>query len=462
MIIQLIANMTVVALPDISETLNFSADIIMWVNLIYLMSFVAFSIPFAKIISQYGIKKCTKLSLVLLFISVTLSVLSINEYMFLLSRLLQGLTSASLAISLYVMVVEEFSEHELGTALGMVSSAGYVGMLMAPSFMGFMIFISEWRMAFLIIIPIIAILLFLLHRIEKEWSTEKKPIDNIGSLIYVVAMIFFTYGLTVLQTAGKICVIISFILLIVFYKVEKRVEEPILDFGLLKNIRYVIGNYAAMATYFTTTIAITALSFHLQYILDFEEYVVGMVLIIAPIIMIGMSNIGGNLSNKHDPRFISGIAMLFLFVSMSLFFVMDFLPFELILVACACQGIGNGLFSAPNNKYVLTIVDENQLADASSILSSSKEFGKILSAGIYSLILSAFVGTQKLGSENTDHLLIASTNLMMFICAVVALSAAILLFYSLLKYDEGTNPKIIKIFKSIEPDWVRKRRNGKD
>lgn len=170
---QVIANMTVVALPDISEALNFSAEGILWVNLIYLMSFVSFSLPFAKIISQYGIKKCTKLSIVLLFISILISVLAVNEYMFLLSRLLQGLTSASLAISIYVLIVEEFSESQIGTALGIVSSAGYLGMLIAPSFMGIMILFVDWKSAFLTLIPILIIMLFLLNNVEKEWNTEK-------------------------------------------------------------------------------------------------------------------------------------------------------------------------------------------------------------------------------------------------------------------------------------------------
>ena len=455
---QLIANMTVVALPRISGTLDFSADTIMWINLIYLMSFVAFSVPFAKIISQYGIKRCTKLSLILLFVSVLLSFLSVNVYMLLLSRLLQGITSASLAISIYVMIVEEFTEHELGTALGIVASAGYVGMLIAPSFMGSIIHIANWRFAFLVLIPIIFILLYLLHNIEKEWHTEKKPIDNIGSIIYIFAMILFTYGITELDQNGLIFLIMSLILLAVFIKIEKRVKEPILNMNLFKNVRYAIGNYAAMTTYFTTTIAITALSFHLKYVLDIEEYIIGIILIIAPIIMIGMTNIGGALSNKYDARLISGIAMLFLFVSMLMFFFMDDLPFELILLACALQGIGNGLFSAPNNKYVLTIVDEKDLADASSVLSSSKEFGKILSSGIYALILSAFIGEQALGPEHLDSQLIQSTDVMMFICALVTLSAAILLFYSKFKYEPGQNPEVIKILKSIEPTFVKKRR----
>lgn len=458
---QLIANMTVIALPDISVSLNFSAETIMWVNLIYLMSFVSFSIPFAKIISQQGVKKFTKISLFLLLTSIVVSFLSIDLYTFLLSRLLQGLTSASLAISIYVIIVEEFTEHQLGTALGIVSSAGYIGMLLAPSFMGFIIYFADWRYAFLIFIPIVLILLYLLNKVKKEWSTEKKPIDIKGSIIYIVMMSLFTYGITELDNVGIIFIIISSILFAIFIKFEKKIEEPIIDFNLANNIRFVIGNYAAMVIYFTTTIAITVLSFHLQYILNFEEYTVSMILIISPIIMIGMSNVGGKLSNKFDPRLICAVAMTLLTIAMTIYFLMDDLSFEIILLGCAAQGIGNGLFSAPNNKYVLTIVNEEELADASSVLSSSKEFGKILSSGIFTLILSIFIGSQSLGPEHLDPLLIQSSNVMMFICVLITISATILLLYSYYNYELGINENVVKLFRSIMPEriWKKMKKN---
>ncbi len=456
LIIQLIANMTVVALPEISSKLNFSAETLMWVNLIYLMSFVAFSLPFAKIISQYGVKKSTNASLFLLLISIFLTLLS-NDVLFLVSRLLQGFTSASLAISLYVMIVEEFEDSEIGSALGIVSSAGYVGMLIAPSFMGFVIYLFDWSTAFLILIPIIAILLVLLSKVDYEWTTEKRPVDNIGSLMYVVIMILFTYGMTVLDDIGIILLVICLILAVIFIKVEKSVPEPVFNFNLIRNVKYVIGNYAAMATYFTTTISITSLSLHLQYVLDTTELIVGLILIIAPIIMIVMSGFSGRLSNRIDPRLISGVAMMFICLSSTIFFFIEFIPFNIILVACALQGMGNGLFSAPNNKYVLTIVEEKDLPDASSVLSTSKEFGKILSAGIFTLILSIFVGNRELGPQHLDFLLIQSTNLMMFICILITFSAAILLFYSKYKYEHAPNEDVVRLFKRIAPKWVKKR-----
>ena len=421
------------------------------------MSFVAFSLPFSKIISQYGVKKSTQISLILLLISIFITIFSTNDLMFLLSRLIQGFTSASLAVSLYVIVMEEFEDSQIGAALGIVSSAGYVGMLIAPSFMGLAVYLFDWKMAFLILIPIIAVLLILLNKVDFEWHTEKRPVDNKGSLIYIIIMVLFTYGMTILDDIGIVFLIISLILFVIFIKLERTASEPIFNFKLVRNVKYVIGNYAAMATYFTTTIAITSLSLHLQYVLNTEEFIVSLILLIAPIIMIGMSGLSGQLSNRIDPRLISGVAMMFICASSVIFFLIDLIPFNLILIACALQGTGNGMFSAPNNKYVLTLVDENDLADASSVLSTSKEFGKILSAGIFTLILSIFIGNQDFGPEHVDHLLIQSTNLMMFICILVTLSATILLFYSKYKYEHAPDENVVKLFKRIAPEWAKKR-----
>lgn len=457
LIMQFVANMTVVALPKISSNLNFSAETLLWVNLIYLMSFVAFSLPFAKIISQYGVKKCTKLSLYLLLISIILSVLSMNYIMFLISRLIQGFTSASLAISLYVMIVEEFEDSEIGSSLGIVASAGYVGMLIAPSFMGIVVSLANWKLGFLILIPIIAILLIMINKIDDEWTTEKRPVDKKGSLIYILIMIILTYGITELDESGAILIVISLVLMILFIKVERNVSEPIFNFKLAKNIKYLIGNYAALVTYFTTTIALTLLSLHLQYVLNIKELVVGLILIIPPIIMILIAGWAGKLSNSIDPRLISGIAMMFLCTSSVIFFFLDFIDFKIILIGCALQGIGNGLFSAPNNKYVLTLVEEKDLPNASSVLSTSKEFGKILSSGIFTLILSVFVGNQRLGPDKLDSLLVQSTNLMMFICILVTFSATVLLFYSKFKYEHAPNEGTVNSFKRIAAEWVKKR-----
>ena len=121
-----------------------------------------------------------------------------------MSRLIQGFTSAILSTSIYMMIVNEFDGVQVGSALGIVGSAGYVGMLFAPSFMGFMMYLLDWKSAFLILVPIVIFEIFILRRIKTDWFGEKRPIDNNGSILYVVSMILFTYGIATLDDYGLI------------------------------------------------------------------------------------------------------------------------------------------------------------------------------------------------------------------------------------------------------------------
>ena len=142
---------------------------------------------------------------------------------------------------------------------------------------------------------------------------------------------------------------------------------------------------------------------------------------------------------------------------MMIFAFMDNLPLEIILLGCVLQGTGTGMFSAPNNKYMLTIIDKKDLPDASSLLSTSKEFGKILSTSIFAVILSLLIGNHELGPVYLDELLFFSIHIMMLICAILALSGAILLFYGKYRYKFETNPEIIQIINKLTPERFKKK-----
>ena len=153
-----------------------------------------------------------------------------------------------------------------------------------------------------------------------------------------------------------------------------------------------------------------------------------------PLVMVLMSPISGRLADKYDDRVLAGIAMsILLCVMFSLCFI-ELLPLYLLIVVMVVQGIGHGLFSPPNNRYVLTLVDKDNLADASSMLTSSKEIGKTVSLSTYNVICLVLIGNQAIG-VNTIPGLILSSHFMMAIASVLTLSAAILLFYSKIHYD---------------------------
>lgn len=454
---QLIANMATVILPEISMELNVGTDLQLWINIIYLCALVATAIPLAKVISQYGVKRAIKVSCVLLIIALLLCASSIDFYMILLARLIQGIACASLNISIYMMLVEELEDEALGTALGLAGSCGYIGLMMAPSISSLITTISNWRNAFLFILPLFAVQLILLSQIKGEWKSEKKPIDNIGSLIYLAMMVCFTIGLTEIDEIGVFFMVPAIILIPIFIRYEKGKENPILNVNVLNNAQIMIGSYAALATYFVTTIATTVLTFHLIYPMDMDLGIVGVILLVTPLTMVFVSTVAGKLSGKIDPRLISGCALMIIFVAMVMMACLSYLPLGLIIVACIIQGIGHGFFSSPNNKYVLTLPKEEELGDTSAVLSTSKELGKIISSGIYTVLFALLLTDVVLGPSQYDKALMFTNHIMMALTELVVISAAAALFYSLYKYERRENEAIVQLAYRLMPKRMKKR-----
>jgi hypothetical protein len=204
--------------------------------------------------------------------------------------------------------------------------------------------------------------------------------------------------------------------------VEESSADDIYDF------KY--RNDAAMVTYFVSSITILILNYHLLYIHDFSSYEVGLILLVTPTVMTIVSLFAGRLSDKYDLRLISGIALSIILISVVFLLHLVYVSFDLVIIASIIQGIGHGLFSSPNNKYVLTRVSDEDLPDASSLLSTSKEFGKMLSGNMYTFICIVAFGEMALGPNELDFLLLNVDFMMIFITVLVCLSGVIMVFVS--------------------------------
>ena len=383
--------MIAIALPKIYHDFSLSTETLNWITISFLTIFMAITIPLGKIISKFGLKKFTIICNFILIVGSILSVISIDVNMLIFSRIIQAIAVSGLSISVFMIVVEELPEKEVGPALGIVGSCGYIGLTSAPSIAGFIVHYLSWRYTFLFIVILASIQLVMLYIVKKEWSVESQSLDYVGMILYVVMMIIFIFGLTNITKKGIYGIILSIILLVILIKIEKKKENPLLNLKLFKNTNYVIGTYASLVTYFITFISTYMLNLYLQMQLGFDSHEAGLILLITPLVMVFISPIAGKLTEKYDPRVLSIIALLVLLVTLILLVFIQWMPFYLIIIAIIIQGIGHGLFSAPNNKYVLTIVDKNILSDATSVLATAKEFGKNLSLSLYNVICVIFV-----------------------------------------------------------------------
>ena len=440
-----ISSMIAVSIKQIGIDLNVSIEEINWISILFFTALISISLPMAKIVYKRGIRKCIIISLFVLLLSSTMSMFSTTIEMLIISRTIQGFCVAVLIVSIYMMLMNQVSEENAGKALGIVSSFGYIGMTSAPAISGFLTHYLSWRSSFFVVDILSIFALLLLFNLKLKWKTYDKKIDIIGSLLYFIITFMFIIGLFNLdEPGGFIFISFSIILLIIFVKYEKKKKEPVLNLSLFKIKSFLVGNYAAMITYFITFIATYVLNIHLQLILGFQPFIVGLILLITPIVMIVVSPFAGKLTDKYDARLLSGIAMIILSFIIFMLCFMYYLPFYVLIILLVLQGIGHGLFSPPNNKFVLTLLDKKYLDDTSALLSTSKEFGKTISLAIYSVVCSIFA-IELTGFRE----LILAAQFILFISLILSISSTIALFYSRYKSEDHVEGDVQDFLKSM-------------
>lgn len=284
------------------------------------------------------------------------------------------------------------------------------------------------------------IALVITTRIKSEWKKEE-PVNFTGSILYVISMALIAMGVFDLSGRGAVPLITGVITLGIFIKTERKNENQIFSLKLFKNMNFDIGNFAAFSSNYITYVLTHIITLYLLYIADFEAYICGLILLITPVAMIITSPISGKLTNRFDSRLLCIVAMIFLLITLTMMMSLDVLPFELLIAAMIFQGIGHALFSPANTKNILTTVDDEYVANASAFLSTSKDFGKSISIGIFNTVCAFGLNFDKISDVNSN--LLKACDISIITVAILAVIALVLLIYSKTKYGE----KMINIFK---------------
>ena len=147
-----IGSMLQVAIPLISNDLHLTIELANWITISYLIALIAVSVPISRVISQYGVKRFTIYGVLILEVGLAMSALSFDIVFLIFSRIIQGFAVGILLISIYMFVVNQISENNLGKALGIVGSCGYIGMTSAPTISGFIVYYLSWRILFVLLV----------------------------------------------------------------------------------------------------------------------------------------------------------------------------------------------------------------------------------------------------------------------------------------------------------------------
>lgn len=413
-----------IALPYISSSLHISSVFANWISLAFFICGAATGLSCGKIMPKYGVIKTTKVFMVFTIIGAIISVISLNPFIIILGKAIQGFFVSGLFVTAYLIIMNQIDTVKIGRALGISTSGFFIAYLLAPIIGGFLITYVSWQALFLFMVPFCVLALILLFSFNNEW-VEEYDVDKIGTVLWFILMVAFVYGLSFLDTSiGVISFVISLILMAIFVYYELQIDDPLYDFRLLKNLKYSVYNYAAMMIVFVVDGMMFVITLYLQHVKGLTSIETGFILGLMAAVLLVMSIVAGRLSDKYDSVTLSRLGIIIVLLSSILLAFSNYLPLYIIIIGLVVLAIGNGVFDTPTRRMILDIHGSSRLPEVSAFLSSVRDMGSLIALAVFTLILDGFSGIK----DNILYWAISSQYIFI-IYIIVSISVIVSVYY---------------------------------
>jgi len=319
-------------------------------------------------------------------------------------RFFQGIGGAMLFANSTAIITDAFPAYRRGMAMGINQVASIAGTFIGL-IAGGLLATVHWRMVFIISVPVGIIGTIWSYMSLHELGEHKQSrMDVWGNLLLAVGLTAVLTGITYgIQPYGSrstgwlnpwvlTAIIGGLAVLAVFVFVELLVPDPMLNMHLFKIRAFTFGNLAALLASIGRGGLQFMLVIWLQGIwLPLHGYDYAQTPLWAGIYMLPITigflmagPISGALSDRFGARgFASAGLVLTAATFIGLLMIPVNFPYWPFAVICLLNGIGSGMFGAPNRTAIMNAVPANTRGAASGVTSTLQNSGSSLSMGLF-------------------------------------------------------------------------------
>ena len=270
-----------VALPTISTNFKVGLSTIQWLVTAYLLAISSLLPVFGRLSDLWGRKRIYSTGFLMFTLGSILCGLAANIWFLVGMRVLQAVGAAMLMSNGQAIIVSIFPFEERGRALGLSGTVIALGALAGPALGGFLVSWAGWRSIFYVNVPI-GIIAYLASQITLPADTEKKLVtfDYKGSTLFTLGLIGMLYAINNGHDFGWISwgilvpLTLGIVLLGVFFYIELRIEDPLIDFSIYRNRPFMIGNLSAFLNFVANFANTILMPFYLQRVMNYSRGVV--------------------------------------------------------------------------------------------------------------------------------------------------------------------------------------------
>lgn len=419
-----------VAIPPLAEDLRASAIQVSWMPTLYILSSVAFMLPFGKLADNYGRKKVFVWGFVLNALSAGMCAIATNIEWMLFWRFVQGAAGAMIFGTGIAIITAVTPTHKRGAALGTVAACVYVGLTLAPAIGGYLTQWLGWRSVFYFQLPLIAGLLVFVYRyLDGEWQNdERTPFDWVGAGLFIIFATGLVYGLSELPSlSGWLLLTGSVISLIGFIMHQRYIDAPLIRVQMFSESRvFSLSLSTALLMYGSNFAIVFLLSLYLQFIRGFDPAQTGQILLLQALCMAIIAPFAGKLADRFEPRIVATVGCMIVAAGFISLVQIDLATSAMhIGAALALIGVGFGLFSTPNNSAIMGAVKTQEVGVASASMNLARTIGNLIGMSLVNLMIHYYIGDASFSAQTNDELM-QTISLALFMSLSFVLVACVL------------------------------------
>ncbi|MDD4652299.1 MAG: MFS transporter [Methanothrix sp.] len=389
-----------IALPDIMTQLHAGFMTIMWVILGFMLVTTALVPVVGRLADMFGRKNLYNAGFAVFTLGSLLCGFSSPQYSgwdLVFYRMVQGIGGALLFTNSAAIVTDAFRKGRVGLGLGINTIAFSAGFLMGPVIGGILTAI-DWRWVFLINVPLGAVgtIWGIMRLREPVALPARQRFDWPGSITFTVGLtaLLLACSLVAFPLISAIYVYALFALAVIglaaFFLVERKAEQPMMDFRLFSEKLFAYACAANAINGLARGAVLFVLIFFLQGPYGLDPLWAGIMMAPFGAAFMFVGPVSGHLSDRYGSRglataglLISGIGLL------GLATVVSSTPYWQLALYQALMGGGSGLFASPNSNAVMSSVVPEKRGSAAGINYMLMSTGQMLSIAIvFPLVLS--------------------------------------------------------------------------
>lgn len=384
------------ALPELREQLNTTPTQGLWIINAYPLVLVGLLLGSGTLGDKIGHRLMFLIGVVVFGAGSLLAAFSPTAWILVGARGLLGVGAATLLPSTLALIRITFQEeNERNVAIAIWGSVAVVGAAAGPVLGGFLLQHFWWGSVFLINVPVVVLLFFATLAVAPpNIAQSHRHWDLTSSIWALITMMGIVTAIKELTNPDRNLWLFSTAVVAtgiggwLFLQRQKKLEQPLLEFGIFKN-RIFSGGVAAATMMMFVLVGVELMTTQrFQLTGGFTPFQAGLLVAAAAVPAIPMAVVGG--ATLHKVGFIPLISGGFFVMAIGIIAAVIAFNAESLNWFIACLvlvGVGGGLVSSVSSTAMMGAVRAEKAGMASSVDGVSYELGTLFGVAVLGSLL---------------------------------------------------------------------------